>query len=269
VRAAATQHELDAVFVKLAEAEQRAAAADAHARELDLELRELENRTAEQSTGVSERDSQLAGAAARIEELEREVAQAENVRQFAAATEREIAQLQRELRDARKQMEQMGRDQLMRGDSTDGETTGKRPPIVPYDPEVTAQADLDKYEPVIAKSKEAIERAARLERADADLRRKLAETEAKLRAAMEIASRVDQDVGRTTTSMPAAMAEPMLVLEESIDSLRAEMRAAADEAAEMTPTPSVQAIAAAVGSAREHLDRAKAAMRALVALIEP
>jgi len=194
------------------------------------------------------------------------VASADNVRQFAANTEREIAGLQRELRDARKQIEQLTRQ--LRSRDGDGETTGKRTPVVAYDPEITAQADLERYEQMISRSKEAVERAARIEREDADLRRKLAETEAKLRAAMEIASRVDQDAMRTMSSMPAAMAEPLLVLEESIDSLRAEMRAAADEAAEMTPTPSVVAIVAAVGSASEHLERAKQAMRELLALVE-
>ena len=68
--------------------------------------------------------------------------------------------------------------------------------------------------------------------------------------------------------MPAALAEPLAILEESIDSLRAEMRAASDEAAEMTPTPSVQAISGAVGNAIDHLDRAKQALRALLQIVE-
>ena len=243
------------------------AAAEDRVRDLEAEVRDLEADIAEHSTAVGDDNSKLSGALERISELEQEVANAENVRQFAAATEREIAQLQRELREAKKQVEQLTKDLRARSEQGD-ETTGKRAPIVPFDPEVTAQADLGKYEQMIARSKEQAERAARIEREDADLRRKLAETEAKLRAAMDMAVHAGDSASRTIPSMPAALAEPLAILEESIDSLRAEMRAASDEAAEMTPTPSVQAISGAVGNAIDHLDRAKQALRALMQIVE-
>ena len=69
--------------------------------------------------------------------LQKEVDAAENVRSFAAETEREIAQLQRELRDARSKATQLTleRDRLagelkdVRGGDTD--TTNRRIPVAP------------------------------------------------------------------------------------------------------------------------------------------
>ena len=57
------------------------------------------------------------------------------------------------------------------------------------------------------------------------------------------------------------------MLEESIDSLRANMRAASDETATMEQSQSVAAISDAVSSAAEHIERARAAIRALQAAI--
>ena len=181
------------------------------------------------------------------------------MRQFAAATEREIAQLQRELREAKKQLAE-------RLESAESETTGVRQPMTAYDPEVTAQADISKYEEMIKKSSELEERAQRMEREEADLRRRLNETEGKLRAALELIP--EDDAMRTSTAMPGAVAEHLAVLEESIDSLRSNMRAASDETAVMDQTESVVVVASAVSNAAEHIERARQALRALMSFFD-
>lgn len=254
----------------------------------------------------------LARARQTIIELEREVAAADNVRSFAAETEREIAQLQRELREARSQLTQMTleRDRLAldlrdaRAD--DDETTGQRPisgarplPSPPErDSEVTAALDVEKIEPLVARIAElerqlaqaahdgeqvraqlvdseqkaahtadalrqrlaAVEQQATHD--SAELRRQLAATQQQLEDAIEDA---DAEETRTASAQSIELAEHLSVLEESIDSLRANMRAASDEAAVMPPSESVMTIASAVSQAAEHVERARAAIRALVA----
>ena len=67
--------------------------------------------------------------------------------------------------------------------------------------------------------------------------------------------------------MPAALAEHVSVLEESIDSLRANMRAASDETAVMEQSDSVVAVSSAVSAAAEHIERARDALKALATYI--
>ena len=62
--------------------------------------------------------------------------------------------------------------------------------------------------------------------------------------------------------------ERFAILEESIDSLRSNMRAASDETAVMDQTDSVVAVAGAVSNAAEHIERARDALRALLAYFE-
>ncbi|HEU4735388.1 MAG TPA: hypothetical protein VFT22_46170, partial [Kofleriaceae bacterium] len=217
---------------------------------------------------------QIAEMQNKIVMLEREVENADNVRSFAAETEREIAQLQRELRDTRGKLTQMTleRDRLAaevsdaRGDT---DTTSRRAPVKPgFDPDVTAQADVARYESLIAKSTELEQKLARLEREDAVLRRKLAEAEDRLRSAIHIADDDDNERTRTGSQLPIAeLAEHVTTLEESINSLRANMRAASDETAMMEPTDSVNTISSAVSQAAEHVEIARAAIRALAATI--
>ena len=57
------------------------------------------------------------------------------------------------------------------------------------------------------------------------------------------------------------------MLEESIDSLRANMRAASDETAMMDQTESVVAVASAVSQAAEHVERARDALKVLTAMV--
>jgi chromosome segregation ATPase len=212
----------------------------------------------------------------RIAALEREVASADNVRSFAAETEREIASLQRDLRDARAKLAQitLERDRLVselrdaRGEDAD---TNQRGAVkTGFDPDATAQLDLAKlakYESLAARSSELEQKLAQLEQGDAALRRQLADAEERLRlAAIDLED--DSELTRTGNQLPIAeLAEHVNVLEESIDSLRANMRAASDETATMDPSESVNTISHAVSQAAEHVERARAAIRALSASI--
>ncbi|HMG53735.1 MAG TPA: hypothetical protein VK601_09635, partial [Kofleriaceae bacterium] len=221
---------------------------------------------------------QVAEMQGKIVALEREVASADNVRSFAAETEREIASLQRDLRDARTKLTQitLERDRLaseMHDIHDDTNTTNRRIPMPvkpPFDPEATAQADVARYESLIAKSAELEQKLARLEQDDAALRRQLADAEERLRvAAIELADDDDDnEMTRTGNQLPiAALAEHVATLEESINSLRANMRAASDETAMMDPSDSVSTISSAVSQAAEHVEVARAAIRALAASI--
>jgi len=67
--------------------------------------------------------------------------------------------------------------------------------------------------------------------------------------------------------LPIELAEHVNVLDESIDSLRAEMRAASDETAVMEQNDSVIVVSNAVSAAAEHIERARAAVRTLKAAI--
>ena len=57
------------------------------------------------------------------------------------------------------------------------------------------------------------------------------------------------------------------MLEESIDPLRANMRAASDETAMMEQTEPVLVVTSAVSQAAEHVERARDALRALSAIV--
>jgi outer membrane murein-binding lipoprotein Lpp len=209
-----------------------------------------------------------------IAELEREVANADNVRSFAAETEREIASLQRDVRDARAKLAQMTleRDRLAselrdaRGD--DADTTSRRAAVkAGFDPDVTAQVDIAKYESLATKTSELEQKVAQLEGDDAALRRQLAEAQERLRrAAVDLEA--DNEKTRTGNQLPIAeLTEHVTTLEESINSLRANMRAASDETAMMDPSESVNTISSAVSQAAEHVETARAAIRALAASI--
>jgi len=204
------------------------------------------------------------------------------VRSFAAETEREIATLQRDLRDTRAKLTQitLERDTLeaeVRDGRGDTHTTSRRAPRPAFDPEVTAQADIARYESLIAKSAELEQKVAQLESEDHGLRRQLADAENRLHAAEDRLRTAididdedddDRDLTRTGHQLPiAAVAEHVTTLEESINSLRANMRAASDETAMMDPSESVSTISFAVSQAAEHVEVARAAIRALAASI--
>src|SRR5690606_3068446 len=136
-----------------------------------------------------------------------------------------------------------------------------------FDPEATAQADLSRYQAMIARSAELEDRVKMLERDDAELRHRLAIAEPRLHAAS--AEAADTESTRTGPYASVVAAEQADVMEEAIESLRATMGAASDETAMMDQTDSVVAISDAVSSAAEHIERARSAIRALQSAIDP
>jgi len=252
---------------RIVDAERRAREAGNQLAEMSTRLQAAEAKVAE-GGGNAGLERALAQAQARIAELKREVDAAENVRQFAANTEREIAQLEREIRDGKAKVTQitLERDRLasqLRDLRDDSETTNRRAPVV-NEPEVTAQADLSRYTALVARASELEQKLAKMEKEDAALKRKLQEAEA--RAAAQQRAHEDEPTN-TGAALPIEFAEHLSVLEESIDSLRANMRAASDETAMMDQTESVVAIASAVSQAAEHVERARDALRVLGALV--
>jgi hypothetical protein len=148
----------------------------------------------------------------------------------------------------------------------DSETTNRRVPAVgrPGDPEVTAQADLSRYTALVARAAELEQKVVKMEKDSERMRRELSEAEQRL-AAQRRAH--EDEPTNTGTNIPMEFAEHLSVLEESIDSLRAEMRAASDETAMMDQTDSVVVVSQAVSSAAEHVERARDALRALSAMM--
>jgi chromosome segregation ATPase len=237
------------------DAAERIASTERRARDAESEVETMRARTAGGSP-VTGNDRRLQEAVAKIAALQREVDAAENVRQFAANTEREIAQLARDLREVKARLAQMTleRDRLaaeLRDVHDDSETknrhiaTARRAPSL----ETTAGAEQAKYSVLASRA--------------AELERKLADAEALLDA-----RRRAHDEEPTNTGATLEFNEQINVLEESIDSLRANMRAASDETATMDQSDSVIAISTAVSSAAEHLERARDALR-LLAKIRP
>ncbi|MEP6866248.1 MAG: hypothetical protein ABJE66_36855, partial [Deltaproteobacteria bacterium] len=190
---------------------------------------------------------------------------AENVRQFAANTEREIAQLQRDLRDHKAKVTQitLERDRLesqLRDLRDDSETTHRKVPSVTEE----APSQHARYTQLVARASELEQKNGKLEKDLVALRRQLTETEARA----EAQARAHEDEPTNTGSaLPLEFAEHLNVLEESIDSLRANMRAASDETAMMDQTESVIAVASAVSQAAEHVERARDSLRLLNSLV--
>ena len=279
-RAQELEHSQDTARAASVELEQRFREAEAQIADAERRARELERthdtdraasveleqrfRDAETALGVARQRAETAELALasvqrqlverddHVATLEREVATAENVRSFAAETEREIAQLQHALGEARGALAQrtLERDQLandLRDARGDTDTTSRRaaPPV--HDTEVTASHDVGRMESILARS-------AELEHKVADAEREIATLRAQHHGAGS---------PQTGSRIPPAFAEHVTVLEESIDSLRANMRAASDETAVMAQSDSVIAVASAVSQAAEHIERARAAVRVL------
>ncbi|HEY0190630.1 MAG TPA: hypothetical protein VGC42_05865, partial [Kofleriaceae bacterium] len=279
-RASAVEQRMADAEARVADAEHRLAEAQAHGEALQTQLAEQQRRVqaAQDVSGRATTESERRIAAAeqraeaaegnaaafarqtsdmqtRIAALEREVATADNVRSFAAETEREIAGLQRELREAKAKLAQitLERDRLeseVRDNRVDTDTTHRRaakPPAGDHDS--TAQVNLSKYESVIA-----------------GLRNQLSESQRQLREAID--GDDDSEMTRTGAQVPISdLAAHVTQLEESINSLRANMRAASDETAMMSPSESVSTISSAVSEAAEHVEVARAAVKALAASI--
>ncbi len=272
--------------VQQAESSSRAGSdAERRARDAEARLAEADGRVQVAERTSATLQHQLVDSQNRVGALEREVATADNVRSFAAETEREIAQLQREIREGRAKLTQMTleRDRLvselqdLRGD--DGDTTNRRVPAIgrtptpsrrpeaAYDPDATAALDVGRIEAMIAKTTELEKKVTVLERDNASLRKQLGETEQRLRDAIDGSDDDEAESTRTGSQLPIVLAEHVSALEESIDSLRANMRAASDETAIMEQSDSVIAVSSAVSQAAEHIERARASVRALAATI--
>jgi len=146
-------------------------------------------------------------------------------------------------------------------DVRDDSETGIRqlPATGRADSEATAQADLSRYTALVARTAELEQKLVRLEKDDEKLRRQLQDAEVKL-----VAQRKPDGGGGHLSEQ---MADYLNVIEESIDSLRANMRAASDETAMMDPSDSVQAVSSAVSQAAEHVERARDSLRALNSLM--
>ncbi len=251
---------------RIVEAERRAREAQDQLADLNAQLHAGEIQFAKANDDDhAELAQALAKAQARVAELVKEVDAAENVRKFSATTEREIAQLERELRDQKAAVTQLTleRDRLAAqlGDlHSDSETTHHKATTA----EFAGQVDLSRYTALVARTAELENQLAKMEATDAALRRELADVEERL-AAQHRAR--DDEPTNVAHALPVELAEYLNILEESIDSLRANMRAASDETAVMEPTESVAAVSAAVGQAAEHVERARDALRKLSKLV--
>jgi chromosome segregation ATPase len=254
-RSREAQHQLEQVTARLEEAEAQIAVAA---------------RTSASAGSNAGLERQLAAAQARIAELVREVDAAENVRQFAASTEREIAQLERELRENKAKVVQLTleRDKLasqLDDLHEDDETAHRRLPITTANDEPTTHADMARYSALVSRTTELEAKYGALEQEATVLRRSLAEAEA--RAEAQERAKEDEPTN-TGNALPIEFAEHLSTLEEAIDSLRANMRAASDETAIMEQTDAVIAITMAVSQAAEHVERGRDAIKTLSKLIK-
>lgn len=246
--------------------------ADAFDRIKDAERRAAQGNPAADAK-IAGLEQQLHGMQEMLASLQKEIDAAENVRSFAAETEREIAQFQRDLKDALANLTQLTleRDRLaseLKDARNDDDTTSRALQQPHYDPEVTAEADLSKYEAMIDKSAELEDKLKKLEREAATLRAQLADAEHKLRQAADGGYEDSaSEATHTRSQLPIALADHVGLLEEAIDSLRSNMRAASDETAMMDQTPSVATITEAISAAAEHIERARTALRALQSAI--
>lgn len=251
---------------RIVEAERRARDAQDQLAELTARLHAGDVQLAEvKDAATAEMARALAQAEARIAELTKEVDAAENVRKFSATTEREIAQLERDLREQKLAVTQLTleRDRLAAqlGDlHSDSETTHHKANSV----EFAGQVDLSRYTALVARTAELENHVAQLEAINGTLKRDLTEAEEGL-AAQQRAR--DDEPTHVAQAFSVELSEYLNILEESIDSLRANMRAASDETAVMDQTESVAAVGAAVGQAAEHVERAREALRKLSKLV--
>ena len=147
----------------------------------EAQIGEARTQSAGSAAGL---ERQLAAAQARIGELKREVDAAENVRQFAANTEREIAQLERDLRDHKAKVTQitLERDRLesqLRDLRDDSETTHRKVPSLTEE----APSQHARYTQLVSRASELEQKNGKLEKDSPTLRRQLAETEAARRRA--------------------------------------------------------------------------------------
>ena len=246
--------------------------------DLERRTRDAEARMVAAERSAATLQAQLIASQQRLATLEREVASAENVRSFAAETEREIAQLQRELREGRSKLTQMTLERArlateLRDALGDEATTNRRVRALArsgapeHDPEETAALDGARIEAMVARTNELEKQLGGLERDNKNLRTQLADTEQRLREAIDGDEDDDSESTNTGSGVPLVVNEYVSTLEAAIESLRANVRVASNETAIMAQSESVAALSSAVIQAVENLDRARAAIRALAAAI--
>ncbi len=217
---------------------------------------------------VGELHRQLVDAQARIDELQAELEKADNVRQFAAATEREIVSLEREVRELKAKVTQLTleRDRFeaqLRDVRDDSDTTHRRGSVGREDG--VGAVDLSRYTTLVARASELEHRVVKMEKEDEKLRRLLQDSEAKLAAQRR--AQEDEPTKTGVGHVPVEFIEHINLIEEAIESLRANMRAASDETAVMEQSESVVVVSSAVSAAAEHVERARDSLRVLSALL--
>jgi chromosome segregation ATPase len=300
-RASALQRQLDEALTKLAwmerdlanvqsrelratdaAAAERVTRAEERAHTAEKRVAEAERRAASAEDRLHDSLRQLLAAEKRVSDMERAGAVEETTDTLGAKHAEHLAQLERQLADAHDKLAQLGEEREMllselraaRGDTDVTKLRTVIPPTFAQDPEVTAQrAQVAKLQ----SDAEVELRRAREETAAAvaELERVRMKTTADIRTledqirVLQKAPAADReatsDTNRTISAAPPdGVIDSLGVLEEAIDSLRANMRAATDETAMMDQTESVQVVAAAVSQAAEHLDRARSALRTLL-----
>ena len=244
---------------RLGDLDRNARDAEGRVQELEKRLAQFEQRAiaAEQRAIAAEADAASAGVSGeeldeardRITELEQELQKADNVRSFAAETEREIAGMQRELRELKSNLTRV----TLERDRMESELRDSREDSETRDRAITPGPDIAKFNKMMA-------RVSEIEKDNTALRTQLEQLKVRLLEAEEKAEST-----ATNTHLPlGGVAEQVSIIEESIDSLRSNMRAASDETAMMDQSESVVAVSSAVSQAAEHIERARVAIKSLV-----
>jgi chromosome segregation ATPase len=237
-RASAVQRQLDEALSRLARLEHGRstdsgldATRNARLQALEADVASAEARSRELGSRVESISRELADTKAALADAERSHAAALDEAQDALAHANAVlATRETEMRELRQAAESRSKNFA--------------------DPEATVSApNLARYEAAVAE--------LNVLRAElGTLRDELAD--AKRRAA---AATPNVEAG-----LPAAALEQLSILEESIDSLRANLRAASDETAMMPSSESVTIIADAISQAAEHVERARDALRTITNL---
>jgi chromosome segregation ATPase len=256
--------------------------AEERAHAAEKRVAEAERRAASAEDRLHDSLRQLLAAEKRITDLERAGAEEETTDTLGAKHAEHLAQLERQLADAHDKLAQANDEREMllselraaRGDTDVTKLRTLVPPTFPQDPEVTAQrAQVSKMAAdaeleVRRAREEAAGIASELERVRVKTTAEIRGLEEQIRVLKQAPATGDRettaDTNKTVSAPPDGVLDSLGVLEEAIDSLRANMRAATDETAMMDQTESVQVVASAVSQAAEHLDRARHALRTLL-----
>jgi chromosome segregation ATPase/pSer/pThr/pTyr-binding forkhead associated (FHA) protein len=214
------------------------------------EAGQLQERALGMQTNIEQERAQASQTQAQLQsELDRIGAQGAEAARAQERLEQELRTMRNELERAIADRHQLHRElRIARGDTDEVQLRAAGF----EDREVTSDGEVNRF------------RAAQVE--NEELRRRVHELEDRMRA--PTASEAMDDGPPPRPAIPEALAEHLNVLEESIDSLRANMRAASDETAVMEDSESVIVVSNAVSQAAEHVERARAALRALVAYVE-